>query len=230
MRHFLQGLGLGLLVAALVMGINTRNQSSADESVVEQARALGMVFPKEAPEQDIVIDTGETAEADTDTVAEAGGAATGAGAGVDEVSPDGSDVSADGVSDDEALTGETPEPAQSKEPKKTKKPKSTATPKPEKTKKPERTADPDASSDPNATPSGHKNLPEGTVVTFEVRSGLLSSSVARELYEAGIIEDMWAFDHYIEERGLGHYLIAGSYELKVGASYEEIANIITHRE
>ena len=39
---------------------------------------------------------------------------------------------------------------------------------------------------------------------------------------------MWAFDHYIEEHGLGQRIIVGTYELEVGDSYANIARIITH--
>ncbi|MBO4395862.1 MAG: hypothetical protein J5819_05905 [Eubacterium sp.] len=216
MRRFLQGLGLGLLVAAIVMGINTRgNGSMADESVVEKARELGMVFPQgtKGPASESDADDNDATDKPVETDS---GGARGVGVGGDDSTDD--------------HTTASPEPTQTPDP--TKKPEKTK--KPAKTKKPkatpETTKNPDEPSDPNATPESHANLPDGTVVEFEVRSGLLSSSVARELYEQGIIDDMWAFDHYIEEHGLGHSIITGTYELKVGDSYEKIAKIITHTD
>ena len=225
MRRFLQGLGIGLLVAAIVMGIGTRSavSSSSNENVIERARELGMVFPREAGDDEVE----KLAESSDEPAAEpedetASGGAVGAGVGGDSDT----EVSAAPTESVEPEKSEAPtadpsaSPETSGEPEKSPKP----------SKKPKKSASPapSGSSDPNATPRHHKNLPQGTRVTFEVRSGLLSSSVAREMYEQGIIADMWAFDHYIENHGLGQSIIAGTYELEVGDSYANIARIITH--
>ena len=69
--------------------------------------------------------------------------------------------------------------------------------------------------------------PSGKTRSFTVRSGLLSSSVSRELKEAGFIKDADKFDHYLEKSGLAKKLIAGDYKIPVGASQEEVARIIT---
>lgn len=214
MRRFLQGLGLGLLVAAIVMGIGTRkNTSSADESVVEQARELGMVFPKDVKDADASLPDVSEPPASTDAAeATSGAGVKGAGVGGDTE-----------VSDDVPETA-SPEPSASVKPEETKKPK--ASKKPKKDKKSKET-DPPAEG-PNATPRGHKILEKGTVVRFKVRDGLVSSSIAREMYEQGIIEDYWDFDHYITRHNLGNSIINGTYELKVGDSYANLARIITH--
>ena len=65
--------------------------------------------------------------------------------------------------------------------------------------------------------------------SFVVRSGLLSSSVAREMEEAGIIDDADAFDDYIEKNGYGKQLRSGKYKIPDGADYETIAKIITRQ-
>ena len=67
----------------------------------------------------------------------------------------------------------------------------------------------------------------GKMHTFTVRNGLLSSSVSREMKEAGIIKDADAFDEYLEKSGMGRKVMAGKYKIPSGASYEEIARIIT---
>lgn len=66
--------------------------------------------------------------------------------------------------------------------------------------------------------------------TFTVRGGLLSSSVAREMKAAGVIEDDDALDDYLEKNGLARKVRAGKYKIPVGASYEEIARIITRQD
>lgn len=66
--------------------------------------------------------------------------------------------------------------------------------------------------------------------TFTVRGGLLSSSVAREMKQAGIIKDADAFDKYLEKSGMARKIRAGQYKIPVGASYEEITRIITRQD
>ena len=45
LKYFLRGLGVGMVVTALVLCIAYRNSSSG-KSVVEQAKELGMAFPQ----------------------------------------------------------------------------------------------------------------------------------------------------------------------------------------
>ncbi len=66
--------------------------------------------------------------------------------------------------------------------------------------------------------------------TFTVRGGLLSSSVSREMRQAGIIKDSDAFDEYLEKNGLARKVRAGTYKIPTGASYEQIARIITRQD
>jgi hypothetical protein len=62
---------------------------------------------------------------------------------------------------------------------------------------------------------------------FTVRSGLLSSSVAKEMMEAGIIKNDKALDDYLEKNGYATEVREGTYFIPEGASYKEIAKIIT---
>lgn len=80
---------------------------------------------------------------------------------------------------------------------------------------------------PTAKP---KKTADKNTRTFTVRGGLLSSSVAREMKAAGVIEDDDALDDYLEKNGLARKVRAGTYKIPVGASYEEIAKIITRQD
>ena len=160
MRYFLRGLGVGVLLATLLLCISYRGQNS-ENSIIKQAKELGMQFPEKTP--DTLIQPSATGQA----VA-----------------------------------------VQSKKPVRTKTPDSTAAQK--------------ATKEPKET-----QKPSGKTRSFTVRSGLLSSSVSRELKEAGFIKDSDKFDHYLEKSGLAKKLIAGDYKIPVGASQEEVARIIT---
>lgn len=179
-KYFLRGLGIGILVTALVLCIGYRKLDS-EESVVERARELGMEFPEKTP--DSLVEPTATPE----TV----------------------------VSGPAAMVTE--EPVEEKTEKPTAKPTQKATPKVT------------AKVTAKATPKPD-NTASGKTRTFTVRSGLLSSSVAREMKQAGIIEDDEALDEYLEKSGLARKVRAGKYEIPVGASYEEIARIITRQD
>lgn len=65
---------------------------------------------------------------------------------------------------------------------------------------------------------------------FTVRGGLLSSSVAREMMEAGIIKSDKVLDDLLEKSGYAREIQAGTYFIPAGSTYEDIARIITGRQ
>lgn len=172
-KYFLRGLGIGIVLTALVLCITYRSGEKNEKSVVEQAKELGMVFPE--------------------------GTST-----PEEILPEVTD---------EPVSGEAVEPEEV-----------TNTPKPTDTPKP--TGKPTKTPKPTATPKKE----DVKYITFTVREGLLSSSVAREMKEAGVIKDADAFDEFIEENGYGRLIRSGKYKIPVGASYETIAKIITRQD
>ena len=48
MRYFLRGLGVGVLLATLLLCISYRGQNS-ENSIIKQAKELGMQFPEKTP-------------------------------------------------------------------------------------------------------------------------------------------------------------------------------------
>ena len=170
-RYFIRGLGVGILLTALVLCIGYR-QHNSEETVVQRARELGMIFPQKTP----------------DTLLTASGSAT-------VVSP-------------------SPEPTKEITISETVSPSAVNA-----------TATATATAKTTAKTNTKKEMH-----IFTVRSGLLSSSVARELKEAGIIKDADAFDEYLEKSGMGRKLRAGKYRIPIGADYSEIAKIITRSD
>lgn len=105
------------------------------------------------------------------------------------------------------------------------------TPKPtdESAKTPKPTNESTKTPKPTAAPqeTGKTKQKKGT--RFTVRDGLLSSSVAREMKDAGIIRSDKALDEYMEKNGYASSIREGTYWIPEGASYEEIAKIITRK-
>lgn len=199
LKYFLRGLGTGILLTALILCVNNRNSSSGKD-VVEQAKELGMVFPKGTEKPvDALLPTSSPQSATPTPKQDKKVVASGAG------------VTGEG--------GETEKQGETKKPdgaEKSGAPQSTPTVTPQATKKPAK-----KSAKPKKVTNGRE---------FTVRGGLLSSSVAREMKEAGIINNADAFDEYLEKSGNAKKVRAGTYKIPKGASYEQIARIITRQD
>ena len=63
-----------------------------------------------------------------------------------------------------------------------------------------------------------------------VTSGDTSAVIAGKLKTAGVIEDADAFDEYLRSRGFDSYIQLGTYEINKGASFNEVAAIITQNK
>lgn len=79
-----------------------------------------------------------------------------------------------------------------------------------------------SSKDITSASAYHKNKQ-----TFVVREGLLSSSVARDLEEQGLVKDADEFDAYLEKNDYAKYVRSGKYDIPKDADYKTIAKIIT---
>ena len=64
-------------------------------------------------------------------------------------------------------------------------------------------------------------------VRITISSGTGSRTVCNQLENAGLIEDAAAFDQYLIDSGYSKRISAGTFEIPVGASDEEIAKIIS---
>ena len=125
----------------------------------------------------------------------------------------------------------TPESENTKKPKSTKK---AATKEP--AKKASETKKPAAASGAGVSAAVEKATKKPTkkpkttaasVVTVNLEGNWISSTVARELEKRGVVKSASQFDHYLEKSGAAKRIRSGTYKIAKGASYEEIARIIT---
>ncbi len=75
-------------------------------------------------------------------------------------------------------------------------------------------------------------MPTGTAASSEKKvltivSGMWSDKVARELQAMGLVESASEFDQYLIQNGYADKIVVGTFEIPEGASYQEIAGIIT---
>ena len=204
LRTYLRGLGLGLIVAALVTGVGSQ-QTMSDEQIKSRAKELGMMEGHTYLNQvDAAIETEETAETEETTETEET-------VETEETTETEETVETVIV---ETLESESRVELESE----------TAA---EETKAQE-TA-PEAESEPveesREQPVEDTMAPE--TVTFQIHSGDSSVSVAKRLAEAGLVGDAKAFDRYLCQNGYDKKIRTGTYEIQSDSSNEEIAKIIT---
>lgn len=208
LKYYLRGLGIGMIVTALILGIsfsNRQDQTSqimTDDQIRERAAELGMVDSSEltlaALQNSEKQPTEGTPEETTQTQEQNN----------IETEP------------------ETTVPAETQatvEPETTQEPEATAEPEPGKTAEPEKTAGPETTAEPEVTEAPQRTQ----TASITIQRGDDSGSASRRLYEAGLVENAKAFDNYLCNNGYSRSINPGTYEIAPGTSEEEIAKIIT---
>ena len=64
---------------------------------------------------------------------------------------------------------------------------------------------------------------DGQLISIVVNKGEGSDTVSQRLYEAGLIEDPYAYDKYLMQNGYDRRIGAGEHLIPIGASWQEIA-------
>lgn len=231
LRMYLRGLGLGMIVTALVLsfGVKSENKTMTDAEVRARAKELGMVEESEKLKDAVSKEAvnGEEAAAEvTDRANEDEPA--------EEVTEP-NEVKADG-------TDKSEEPAEVKKPEAAKddagKPEA-VTEEPVKESSPEEKVE----DDKDAAEIDNKKEETKEAVRDEKKSeddkskkpyslkierGYSSDRVAGILEDAGVIDNAAAFDRYLCSNGYDKRISVGSYQIPKGADYSTVAKLITN--
>ena len=222
LRYYLRGLGIGIVITALLMGLTKggAKETLSDDEIIARAEALGMVqssvlssdLNHEEQGEDGVTVSYNTALDKSDIAAlpdSAGADQTEDAAGVVDTEATDKTADAAGVVDTEA-TDKTADVADNST-------KSTDTT--DKVKN-------DTTVTDDADNSGTTGA---TTITVTINSGDGSDTVARRLTELGVITDAGDFDRYLCQNGYDKKLATGNHEINAGAGYQEIAEILIKR-
>lgn len=246
LKYYLRGLGIGILVTAIVMSITTagEKESLSDAEIIERARALGMtesvvlselgtgeetlpedmptLLPEEEPDaDDVAIPTADADEGVLPT-ADAGETALPTTDTDDVVLPSAEPEESTlplPDADETSLPSAQPGATASKsEPSEP----PTATPSP--TAVPQQT--PGSAAGPSTAGMG---LPaeDGKEVTIIINSGEGSFTVCRRLEEVGLISSAAEYDDYLYENGYDKKLRVGNHIIPPGADLKMIADILS---
>lgn len=88
---------------------------------------------------------------------------------------------------------------------------------------------PDEEETPSPSPSSdvtQSSVPEDETVTIVIVRGDSSYTVSRRLEEAGLVENAREYDSYLVDNGYSKTIRTGTYKIPLGATWEEIADII----
>ena len=245
-RFYIRGLGIGILVTALILiAVNLKNNKGqmTDAEIKERAAALGMVDGNSYSLTDAASamnaekeDAAETGEHETDELKEVN-PEEGTASGEKTEEEAGSETEAEETKTEETEAEEVkaeetkPEETEAEEVKPDETKVEEAGPeetkaeetKPEETKSEETKPEETKTEEPAA---GETKPAEGSKVTISIARGAASETAAATLAGAGLIEDAADFNSYMIRNGYDRRIHPGTFEILMGSSYEEICKII----
>lgn len=200
LKYYLRGLGVGMLVTAVVLKIASGGgkESLTNEEIKTRAKELGMIENVVLSEigTDMVSpepETSVTAEPEASPSAEP------------EASPSAEPVASPSAEPAESLTEE-----------------------PEESSLPE--AEESGMEEPSTSGMGlpaEDIAPLTDPVSLEIRSGASSYSVSKQLAEEGVVPSAGELDTYLCANGYDKKIRVGTYTIPADADYQTIAEIIT---
>lgn len=217
LRYYLRGLGIGIIVTAIIMGITSGKEPAAPD-------------PVQTEDFENVQERGVLANLEERTEQSKGGT-TAAMEPAEEQRPaqemmqpeDGSTASKEVVDDQ---SGERTE--QGEDSKET----PTGEALPETVEESQTSPEPEeAAEDGNEAADGSAGEPVevsagGDSIVLEIAEGDSSYAISRKLEEAGMISSAAAFDRYLYDNGYDRRLRAGTYEIPADTQPEDIAKIL----
>lgn len=229
-KYFLRGLGIGIFVTALLFTIALllAPPAMSDARIKKEARKLGMVEADAVEEQPLdelpVENADEATEKKVKETAEKVEEKAGAAKSSKKQADEDKKTSDENKSQEDAKKAEAEAKKEEAEAKKQQanEAKSSAEDQLEEAKKTVQSA---------ATQSGLPSPEQtpGKEVTFVVESGQNSYTVSANLYKAGLVDDATQFDRYLEQHNYDNQVQNGTFSIKEGSTYEDIAKTLTGR-
>ncbi len=216
LKYYLRGLGIGIVMTALIMGITAagKNKSLSDSEIIERAKALGMT-----EESTLLADAAEDGLQEEEELLSNENEESGK-----EQMPEEADAAAPEATEEAA-----PAPTM------TATPEATATPEP--TTEPTAVPTPDATPAPTTKPTpsatpvpAEESTQEVEGITIQINSGDGSYTVCKKLEEAGLVDSASDFDTYLCEKGYDKRINVGTFTIPEGAEPDQIARILARVE
>jgi len=209
-KSYLKGIGVGMIVASLILIIAGNMSKMSDEDVINRAKELGMIEASQSIQNSDNVSI-------TDTTKETLDAAD--SVDIDESNKTGKTLEEDKNSEDSNadirdIKESSDSSASDKTSDTTQKDNTSETVAENKTTE---TTDKNSDNDTTAT---------GETVKVEVKSGMSSESVSLAVKNAGLVEDDTEFNKYLCENGYDKRLRVGSFDIPSGSDFETISKYL----
>ena len=104
-------------------------------------------------------------------------------------------------------------------------------PQPEKTEeKPEVRIETQTKTDDQVEPVEEEPLQSADAVSFAIKDGESSLTIANNLVNLGLVDDAKAFDEFLSENGYDHRLRTGEFNISAGLSYKDLAETLCKKQ
>ncbi len=201
LKYYLRGLGLGVLITTIILMISFRihGTSLSDDEIRERAKKLGMIVPETEQSQD------DTEAFHTLDEPQEG----------DTQKPDDEDSQ---TTDDGQNSQADENPPVSENPENSDSPENPAVP-----------SNPDnpSAAEPEGGATNPENPPQTGTVTITVARGEVCRQIAEDLKSHNLVSDAEEFRLYMFHNGYDSLIQQGSFEIPYGATYEQIAALLT---
>lgn len=202
-KYYLRGCGVGILFTALVLTISfhTRGGVMTDEKAMQRASELGMVMPDGTE-------------------------------GISGTQEDTQDAKPVANMEDTQTSRENLKTGQSSEKPDTQK-ENKDKDKNKDTDKDKNKDDKDKSSQDDKSKNSEKNSQDNSgdngdeTVTVTIKRGEVCREIAEDLYSKGLVDDAEGFRKYMRDQGYDNQICVGTFELKKGMTYAQIAKVLT---
>ncbi len=244
LKYYLRGLGLGIIITALIMGFSlSGKQPMTDEEIIAKAKQLGMI-------EDTVLAAEDTEDAadeqdNMEVIAN------------EQQSTDAEDVSRiEEIKEQADSVGQNPEAEENKENEDSKETEESLAAEEAKTEEADAEADKVSQADDQKVPDEQPQtsvventevkpdvtetasteavddaiVTSGASTTITISSGDGSYTVSRKLAEAGAVSSAETYDKFLCQNGYDKKIRTGTYVIPADASDEQMARIITGME
>ncbi|MBO4311339.1 MAG: hypothetical protein J5856_09790 [Lachnospiraceae bacterium] len=229
LRSYLKGIGVGIIVAALVLIIAGKINKAAvsDDEIKRRAKELGMIESTTLSEplgnksslKDYEEIPGNKEKSVSDNLSENENSS--------DISIDNAGISEKDSKEKDALNEESSTEAKNDTSDTNKNESDVNTSEINESDKNASDKDADKNSDKGNNESNNdKNTDMGETVRVEIISGMSSESVASAVKAAGLVSDDIEFNSYLCSNGYDKTLRVGSHEIKKGADFETIARAL----
>lgn len=229
LRHYLKGLGIGMVVTALILhfSVQAAEPSMTDEEVIARARELGMIENVVLSRNDPALSGGSvsgeeivpTSQSDEEGISTDDGGNMTASAGGSDIDPEtsGHGNDSDVTENGDASVGD---PAEDDIP-------------------PAAGNDDEVETEPQEGMAGveptepveiTEPVQNSNTVTLTVYNGDSSVSVAGKLAALGLVSSQAEYDAYLCSHGYDRTIRTGVHVIPVGATEQQIAEIITTKQ